>query len=135
MDLQNGAGNSNQKQYYQFIDKTPILYTRYYRIKQVDYDGSTGYSKVISATPKNIRLSLNNTYVYPNPASSFIYVQSKEDLSENDIVVTNAMGESVNVSKIKLERNNTTYKVNIEHLSSDIYNIKVKGCFYHFCKK
>ena len=41
----NGAGNSNESIAYQTWDKNPYSGNNYYRLKQIDYDGSSTYSK------------------------------------------------------------------------------------------
>jgi hypothetical protein len=43
-----GAGTTHQTHVYQFIDERPMKGINYYRLKQVDFDGSIDYSKVVS---------------------------------------------------------------------------------------
>lgn len=63
--LVGGAGNSSQLLSYQFMDKEPLTGTLYYRLKQVDTDGTYSYSKIkrIEFVPDAV-LSLD---IYPNP--------------------------------------------------------------------
>jgi hypothetical protein len=61
-----GNGTTTEKQFYSFVDENvkPGKYS--YRLKQIDYDGSHEYSKVIEVEigiPKEFSLSQN----YPNP--------------------------------------------------------------------
>jgi hypothetical protein len=61
-----GNGNSNSTKYYSFEDNSPETGINYYRLKQIDTDGSFEYSKIISANlniPTEFTLSQN----YPNP--------------------------------------------------------------------
>ncbi|MEZ4980275.1 MAG: hypothetical protein R2769_01550 [Saprospiraceae bacterium] len=43
-----GAGNSQVQKNYQFIDENPEKGLNYYRLKQMDFDGSFEYSDVVS---------------------------------------------------------------------------------------
>jgi len=61
-----GNGNSNSNKYYSFEDNSPETGINYYRLKQIDTDGSFEYSKIISLNlniPTEFSLSQN----YPNP--------------------------------------------------------------------
>jgi hypothetical protein len=61
-----GKGTGTSQSSYQFIDKNLTVGTYYYRLKQIDYDGSFSYSNVVEiriVPPKSNRLYPN----YPNP--------------------------------------------------------------------
>jgi hypothetical protein len=76
-----GNGNSNSIINYEFTDEYPDFGTSYYRIKQVDFDGSTVFSEVITVT-RHDRTSLN---VAPNPFNNEtvinVYSPHQEKLS------------------------------------------------------
>lgn len=63
------AGWSDQVTEYQFTDdKIPLgAHRLYYRIKQVDLDGSTDYSKTLLAENKTETTTSNSWQVFPNP--------------------------------------------------------------------
>jgi hypothetical protein len=89
-----GIGNSNTIQYYSFSDEG-IAGTVYYRLKQVDYNGSYNYSQVIAVdgvTVSTIQLEQN----YPNPfnPSTTIKYQIGNDGFVN-LKVFNSLGEQV----------------------------------------
>jgi hypothetical protein len=46
IEVISGNGNSSQPKHYRFEDKSKEHHTYYYRLKQVDYDGSTTYSMI-----------------------------------------------------------------------------------------
>ncbi len=56
-----GAGESFTEQAYHFRDETPLAGRNFYRLRQVDLDGSSRYSYVVAATP------VATFRVYPNP--------------------------------------------------------------------
>ncbi|MDO8550494.1 MAG: M14 family zinc carboxypeptidase [Ignavibacteria bacterium] len=62
----NGKGSSEEISDYSFIDKSPLTGKSYYRLKQIDYDGSFKYSDLVSVEYSGVteyELSQN----YPNP--------------------------------------------------------------------
>ena len=56
-----GAGYSESLQHYQLIDKKPLNGLNYYRLKQVDFDGTESYSDVVQESFKE----KNNLNIYP----------------------------------------------------------------------
>jgi hypothetical protein len=74
-----GAGNSNRLLSYQFEDFEPTTgLTRYYRLKQTDFDGNFSYSEV-RALNCNADLSEPEVILYPNPSASQIYINGLPD--------------------------------------------------------
>lgn len=57
-----GAGTSSTEQQYRYRDHTPFTGQNFYRLRQVDHDGTTTYSKVVEVNTHAI------FKVYPNPA-------------------------------------------------------------------
>lgn len=63
-----GAGNSNRVLHYSMNDTEPFRGINYYRLRQVDYDGSSEYSNVIMLD-FSASLSRGNLRIFPNPLS------------------------------------------------------------------
>jgi len=62
----NGFGTTSEKHSYTFSDTAPFAGKNFYRLKQIDLDGTVSYSQVIEAgmiLPQEFSLSQN----YPNP--------------------------------------------------------------------
>ncbi|MCX6182993.1 MAG: T9SS type A sorting domain-containing protein [Bacteroidetes bacterium] len=71
-----GAGNSNHVIMYFAEDKIPFDGISYYRLKQVDFDGTTSYSSIVginSRNSKNVAPALSFS-LYPNPTASTAYL-------------------------------------------------------------
>lgn len=77
-------GQSNET--YTFFDEKPFLGQNYYRLKQLDFDGTVSYSKIISVLwePENF------VNLYPNPIKegSVLNIEKSELLQLQEIIDT-----------------------------------------------
>ncbi|MEQ9425591.1 MAG: choice-of-anchor D domain-containing protein [Cyclobacteriaceae bacterium] len=80
-----GAGNSQERLDYSYLDMSPIPGIGYYRLKQTDFDGTTSYSKVIVVTTASVG-DLNMT-LYPNPANDHLNVSFNQALNVDFMTV------------------------------------------------
>jgi hypothetical protein len=120
----NGAGSSTTLKDYTFTDKSFLVSgTYYYRLKQIDYDGSFKYSQTIQSdvniTPQSYWLEQN----YPNPfnPSTTISFNLPFD-SYVKLTIYNALGEVVRELINGFEADGR-YKIDVRagDLSSGIY--------------
>jgi len=78
----NGNGSSTEINYYSFTDDPQLIGTNqiYYRLKQVDYDGTFSYSDVVSVSyDVPAEFVLNQNYPNPfNPSTTISYFVPKE---------------------------------------------------------
>ena len=124
----NGHGTTTEQQYYSYADKNLDNGKYYYRLKQVDYDGSYEYSGVVE-----IDLIAFSSYLleqnYPNPfnPSTTIGFGIKEK-SNVKITVLNSIGEEVAVV-LNEEREPGFYQVefNASSLPSGVYFYQLKA--------
>ncbi len=63
-----GAGNADREVHYQWVDNQPFERDNYYRLRQVDYDGTEEFHKIIWIT--NEALYPSRMLVYGNPVST-----------------------------------------------------------------
>jgi hypothetical protein len=93
-----GRGTSMTKNSYNFTDNTPLSKTSYYRLQQVDFDGTKTASKVISVENAGAQGKLS---VYPNPSSGNVVTVNFGDNTLEQVVqiaqisVFNALGQLV----------------------------------------
>lgn len=103
-----GNGNSREYNSYSFTDYNPISGIGYYRLKQVDYDGTTSYSKVISAE-QNENVSVQRFTVYPNPANSHEQLYVKGDFDNNTVfIIYDVNGQVISKEIITVEQGTST---------------------------
>ena len=120
-----GKGNSSFTQNYSFTDVAVSGTVIYYRIKQVDIDGASSYSKTVALRSGNARI--NNYAVYPNPFVSNIKVQidakEKEDLM---IRINNLTGQTLITKRITVQAgNNIVVFDNLQQLQNGLYMLEV----------
>ncbi len=136
IDNVDGSGNSSQTHYYTDIDSKPLNGINYYRLCQVDYDGTRTYSY-----PRAIRTNGKaDVVVFPNPATaeniSVLFTGSKNEnyvLEVRDITgkiivrKENQILES-GINKLNLEKDSFfsqgTYFVSIL-MGDDVYHQKM----------
>ena len=89
-----GAGNSNSKIDYNLIDSNPLNGISYYRLKQVDFDGTFSHSDIKSVYFGNKE---NELTVYPNPIQSgnTVYINSKNLKQGSTIQIYDSKGKLV----------------------------------------
>lgn len=85
-----GAAFSNEIRHYEVDDPSPVDGKSYYRLKQVDFDGSRSFSRIIAVmfSPEKIRF----IYPVPNPGERF-FVQLQEPFpSRTTITIYDRIG-------------------------------------------
>ena len=96
-----GAGNSNAIRNYQFIDayspflishfSSPISHfsspTLYYRLKQVDYDGTFSYSKIVAV--KLDQTLQDEPIIFPNPGNGNFIISTDHFINEIELIDPN----------------------------------------------
>jgi hypothetical protein len=88
----NAAGNSSDIKYYVFTDQNLSANTYYYRLQEIDIDGSAGYSKIISINMKGDQAKVD---IFPNPASSQQTVSIQSDRKLVSIELIDVNGRSI----------------------------------------
>jgi hypothetical protein len=118
------GGTTTGDKYYQYADLRPGL-VNWYRLKMVDIDGDYTYSRVVILS-KNENAELSYT-IYPNPASSFVKVQSKNTIPEKlNVRVTDLNGRVIH-QQTATASNSTPATIGISGLANGIYLLWVNG--------
>lgn len=118
----NGHGTSTEQHHYTFIDKNPYNGKNYYRLKQVDYDGSYEYSTIIEVDWRAF-----DTYLleqnYPNPFNPATTIGfGIKEKSFVKVIIYNNIGEEVAVVvNEEMESGFHTAKFTATNLPSGVY--------------
>lgn len=107
-----GNGDTEDDKTYHFTDLNPLA-TTYYRLKQLDYDGKSDYSRVISVKGEGAILK-----IFPNPAQEHLIVSGIGQSQQLTIIDQNG--------HIVLKRQVADKEqVRIGKLASGIYTVKI----------
>lgn len=105
-----GAGNSNSPIEYKTMDENPLGEISYYRLRQVDFDGTEFYSNIISVKNENdIEFE-----IYPNPSNGEFYLNLSN--LENELVridISDITGRVVHSSNKFCENKNDFFMIDL----------------------
>ena len=89
-----GAKTSNVVNNYGMVDFKAVAGVQYYRLKQIDEDGTVNYSKAIAVNFS--KASTLNVNLFPNPAKDALNITTENNASgEVNIQILNSMGQTV----------------------------------------
>ena len=92
IDFVQGAGDSFTTLLYECIDKNPNIGFNYYRLKQVDFDGTFTYSDIEVVKFDNPGITLT---IYPNPSTEFVNVKRSSADESTQIQIFDQAGRLV----------------------------------------
>lgn len=128
-----GQGNSMAQVNYHFKDKDPFIGVNYYRLKQVDFDGSYSYSAIRKVSIADNELS--QIEVFPNPFHDNIVIDLNTYFGADlHVILTNSMGEKVFEKSYSGKSSNLTLKLD-EKLSDGVYLLSVYSDDVEFHQK
>jgi hypothetical protein len=118
----NGAGTTSEIKNYSYTDSYSSEGNVYYRLRQVDFDGRSTYSKIINVdlnSPSNFILNQN----YPNPFNPSTTVSFSIPIATNvKLTIYNQIGQQVDeLVNRNLEAGSYNYNWNAFNHSSGIY--------------
>src|SRR5690554_4203432 len=127
-----GKGTTTEKSYYRFVDD----FSNYgfkgklqYRLKQIDYDGTTSYSNVVSIDMNVLRKDYELLQNYPNPFNPATSIRFNiPEQSKVKVEVINSLGEVVSEIFNGVRESgfyNETW--NAGNFSSGVYYVRMKA--------
>jgi len=119
-------GNSSQQISYSLRDKNPQSGINYYRLKQVDLDGSFENSDIL---PVKFSLSAASVKTYPNPVSEWLHVNG---FSSKKATVSWYTLDGRKIAETSLENDVTKVP---STLNNGLYIIKILSNGSHFDQK
>lgn len=88
------AGNTLEPRAYTVRDQAPLTGRGYYRLRQVDTDGTTAFSPIVTATVNAAEATAQVT-MFPNPAIDQVTVRLSETSASAAVRIVNALGQDV----------------------------------------
>ncbi len=128
-----GAGTTQQLTNYTYTDNDPISDDLYYRLKQVDMDGSFHFSHIIRLTSVSSFAPSISLTVYPNPASTNVTIESQSLTPITSVSVIDLQGNEV--LRQAIEQSASKHMVNLEHLNQGVYILKVQAGMEQYTKR
>ncbi|HET6244547.1 MAG: T9SS type A sorting domain-containing protein [Bacteroidetes bacterium] len=130
------AGNYHGLKEYTLIDDNPLSGVSYYRLKQVDFDGTFDFSNLVAV---KMNISEKTVAFYPNPIATgengrlFFQGEINEELT---ITITDFTGSVCFAKAVNPEKNNQLFTVTIsENLSPGLYLLTASGKDFYTYEK
>ena len=120
-----GVGNSTRVNNYKAIDLQPLAGVNYYRLKQIDVDGSFTYSGIIA-----VNFGIENILqlkVYPNPVTNKITLQFGSATGRYSAVVYDLQGKKVLKATGVVADINQQINSQLNRLMPGIYSVELTG--------
>ncbi|HEX9251298.1 MAG TPA: right-handed parallel beta-helix repeat-containing protein [Ignavibacteriaceae bacterium] len=133
--LVSGNGTTTAKSFYSFVDKNPSQGKSYYRLKQIDFDGSYEFSNIVEVDFSiPIKFSLEQNYPNPfNPSTKIKYTipgitRNGVEGSRVILKVFGVLGNEV-ATLVNEEKPAGTYEIDFDasKLSSGVYLYELRA--------
>ncbi|TDH27929.1 T9SS type A sorting domain-containing protein [Segetibacter sp. 3557_3] len=120
-----GGGNSAGSIPYELTDNVNSSEAVYYRLRQIDHDGNSRFSNVVSIAGAPTGW-LQVTSIYPNPAATFLNLAVTAPVQDFvKISVFDATGKIVLQMSQALDKEDNRIQLNVGHLSRGVYLLTV----------
>ena len=124
----NGNGTTTEKSSYSYIDKNPFDGKSYYRLRQIDFDGSAKIYNAVEVDFETVKeYSLSQNYPNPfNPSTEIIYTLAKS--GNITLKVYNLLGSEVaTLVNGFMESGKHSAKFNAKDFTSGVYFYTIKA--------
>ena len=119
-----GGKTSHSMQRYTHVDFSPLPNTAYYCLKQVDFDGSEAYSKIVA-----VQLQEATAFVaVPNPVSDRVTLSwSYKGMAPCEVTVSDARGRILYKKLVNQEEGRSSLVIDMSRYANGFYIATVKG--------
>lgn len=114
----NANGSNNSPTQYLYTDESPLLGTNYYRLKQIDLNGTIAYSEIQSVVFNN---KVTVTF-YPNPVKNTLTVDGNGKQLSGTIVLYDVNGRIVAQSKLEAVQ---VFTIDVSKLPAGNYHYRL----------
>ena len=121
-----GAGNSIEPLDYSYTDYGVHGGDNYYRLVQVDYDGTRSVSDIVVAICEDAEVGEPDVQAYPNPFDDELIIELDNfDNRPASIEVFDMLGKLIVFEKVDAPQNSYEIIMNLSNLPPTAYNIRV----------
>jgi len=118
------VGNSNTTSHYSWVDNTHFNGQNYYRLSQVDLDGTKESFNIISVNNS----TENEVVLYPNPSSdNFTLEYFSENNDELTIIIESDQGLEMYYQKFNVTKGNNHIHIFTESLMQGLYLVLIEN--------
>lgn len=118
------SGISNGVLNYSFSDLKPLSLNNYYRLQQIDKDGRSSFSEIV--TLKQLLAKIKIGTIYPNPVRNNLSLEVATPIaSKVNVVVSSVDGKIVMKSSQSLMAGDNKIELNTAALGAGIYTVKI----------
>ncbi len=114
IDWVEGRGNAQEEATYNYTDRHLVYNRVFYRLEQVDFDGTKSYSEV-----KSIHIEPTNIQIFPNPVENILFIEGS-DIGESYMIY------SETATVIKNGSISKEGKIDVSGLSPGYYLLNLK---------
>ncbi len=116
-----GYGTTHQPQQYQTVDNAPLAGTNYYRLRQVDLDGTATYSQIVEVT---MGAALESpVQVFPNPSRDAVNFTGLPDRIDR-LGLHDQQGRDLSATVTFRRQSDGTLSVRLGNLEPGIYFLR-----------
>ncbi len=122
-----GKGTSFSVHQYSFTDNSPRVNSEnYYRLKQVDFDGTVAYSQIRIIDHQGCKDQFGIQSFYPNPFNEELIIElgTFENETQVTLELIDVLGSQIKFEKIQIESNGKI-KIPTESLNVGVYFVRV----------
>jgi len=110
---------------YSFIDPSPDIGNNYYRIRQINRDGGSKYSKIINIIYEPSAYIVS---AYPNPVHDVLYIKVASPQADNlQIQITDMQGRMLYSQNKFVDNSAINFQVDCRTWPSQLYLLKIVG--------
>jgi hypothetical protein len=123
INSQAANGMSNIELNYSFVDANPKQGHNYYRLRQIDLDGKSTYSKEIDLVGTSNGSVIN---VYPNPAKDNVTVEYASNSNASlSLQVIDMSGRIIKQIQTKVTSGNNAILISLDGVSAGMYQLQL----------
>ena len=115
--------NINIRNTYTFTDNNPQFGANYYRIRQVDFDGSSTTTNIIVVFAETVAFEFT---VYPNPVSDELRIRTNFSTPEMDVEIISLSGQRVHTARYEQDASVDEIKIDTKDYPSGIYYVGIR---------